>query len=116
MLHLTRVTLATTDMEAMVNFYNGVFNTQLQAKLPFYEGKLADVELLMCPNSLAQVDARQNRQQFRFVVDNLEGILQRVQQYGGKVKDRATDQTGTQIAGVVDPDGNTIELLQHSPG
>jgi predicted enzyme related to lactoylglutathione lyase len=116
---LNRLTLATTKMAAMVQFYNQVFEAGLQptnqysASAPvFYEGNLAGVSLLLCPNEVAKVKTAQNRHQLRFAVSDLEEAIRRVQAAGGKVDGRIVEQAGEKLIAVRDPDGNTIEFVQ----
>ncbi len=116
---LNRVTLATTNMAAMVRFYNEVFGAELQpapqygATTPaFHQGTLAGVSLLLCPNQIARVKAAQNRHQLRFAVTDIEAAIQSVQAAGGKADGKITKQQGEKLIAVRDPDGNTIEFTQ----
>jgi catechol 2,3-dioxygenase-like lactoylglutathione lyase family enzyme len=107
-----RVTIAVTNMPAMLRFYNGVFEADLTliGGTEFYAGTLAEgISLLFCPNDIAKVEAKQNRQQFRFIVDDLAKIRESVTAYGGQIlNSNATDDANS--IGVRDPDGNTIEF------
>ena len=116
---LNRVTLATSNMTAMVRFYNEVFGADLEpapqygATTPaFHEGKLTGINLLLCPNQVARVKAAQNRYQFRFGVVDIKATLQAVQAAGGKVNGNFTEQHNGKLIVVRDPDGNSIELIQ----
>lgn len=116
---LNRVTLATTNMTAMVRFYNEVFGAELEpapqygATTPaFHQGNLAGVNLLLCPNQIAGVKAAQNRHQLRFAVTDIETAVQTVQAAGGKVDGKITEQHSEKRIAVRDPDGNTIEFTQ----
>lgn len=67
MISIERITLAATKTDEMMTFYNAVLNTNLhpiESAAGFYKGTLADYDLTMCPNSVADVNAEQNRQQF----------------------------------------------------
>lgn len=105
--------MAVTNMNAMVAFYNRVLDTHLEpvADTPFYRGTLGGIELLMCPNEIAGVIAQQNRQQFRFMVNNLGERLEQVVNCGGQIMGSQLEQNGSRLIGVRDPDGNTFELL-----
>jgi predicted enzyme related to lactoylglutathione lyase len=109
---IDRVTIAITDMPAMLRFYNGVFEADLTL-IPgteFYAGTLAEgISVLFCPNDIAKVEAKQNRQQFRFVVDDLKTIRDRVTAYGGSILNSKSSEN-VDVMGVMDPDGNTIEF------
>jgi predicted enzyme related to lactoylglutathione lyase len=110
-MNLTRITVAVTHMPEMVAFYNAVLDTHLVAAAPFYRGNLAGIDLLFCPNQIAGVEAKQNRQQFRLEVDDLSAVLQRVKENGGQILNEG-EESGRRLAGIRDPDGNTLELVQ----
>ncbi|MCQ3932620.1 MAG: hypothetical protein DPW16_19395 [Chloroflexi bacterium] len=113
-MHLHCITIAVNNMEAMVQFYNHVFAANLtQAGSPlFYTGTLAGCKLFFCSNSIPQIKAEKNRQQFHFIVDDLETTLHQVRQNNGQVMDDATEEDGMKAIGIIDPDGNTIVLLE----
>lgn len=117
-IRMDRITLAVEHIPEMVTFYNAVFNARLipigaSADAPFHRGKLAGTELLFCPNSIARVDARQNRHQLRFVVDDLERVLAQAAAAGGLTRYDIHANAQMQSAAVEDPDGNTIEFIQY---
>lgn len=109
---LARLTLATTQTEAMAAFYSGVFAADLQPVAAYgttlYRGALAGVALVLCPNTVAGVQAEQSRHQLTLSVPRLAPVLERVLAHGGRVLSPASP-AGTTIA---DPDGNTLELVQ----
>lgn len=116
-MQLVRVTIATLDMPSMVDFYNAVFDAHLAPYSAFastlYKGSIGPLEVLLCPNDIAGVDARQNRKQLTFSVQNLAAVEARVKSVGGRIVNRSDDGT---ILGVSDPDGNTLEfILSPSP-
>lgn len=118
-LRIDRVILAVTKMKSMVAFYNAVFDARLVAiemmpGIEFYRGKLAGIDLLMCPNDVAGVVAQQNRHQFRFVVENVEQMLATVVQAGGSQLNAIQEVGADRVASAYDPDGNTFELVQYS--
>ena len=54
------LTIAAVNIKKMVSFYNAVFNARLKETVhigpeQFYGGKLADIELTLCPNAIAGV-------------------------------------------------------------
>ena len=112
-MRLTRITIAVTDMSAMRRFYDTVFDAGLHPISAYgttlYEGQLAGLELLMCPNEIAGVEAQQNRKQLRIAVPDLDAITQRATVAGGSIRNQTAD-----LLGVVDPDGNTIEFVQEA--
>ena len=113
-MHLDRFTIAATDVPNMVRFYNAVFGANLQVipNTPFHAGKLGNCELLVCSNDVIQIDAKQNRIQMRFCVEDIEEVVRVAQASGGGAfGDRFEDDR--RIAwGIHDPDGNSIELYQ----
>lgn len=104
---LVEISLAATDVPAMVRFYDALFDTGLQAYeafgTTFYRGELHGVRFVLAPNDLAGVEAKQNRHQFVYEVADLVAFLARAEDAGGTVRD-ATDTVAT----VLDPDGNTV--------
>lgn len=111
-MQLEQITIAVNDMPAMVTFYNGVFEAGLTqvGESPFYRGTFLGFPLLFCPNSIAQVNAEKNRQQFHVRVDDLDAVLSRVSTHGGHVQDDAYENDDQRGVGIVDPDGNTLAL------
>lgn len=109
---LTGITIAITNMDSMVAFYNAVFNAQLTPQGPFYSGKLADFDLLMCPNQFAGVEAKQNRQQFKFMVDDVQAIIDSGVRAGGQQIDTVQEANNLRVGSLRDPDGNSIEFYQ----
>lgn len=108
---LTGVTIAATHVEAMRRFYDAVFAANLE---PFeaygttlYRGEVADLALVLCPNDLLQIEAQKNRQQLRFAVDDVAAVVATAVAHGGSLIGKTTPEA----AGIVDPDGNSIELV-----
>jgi catechol 2,3-dioxygenase-like lactoylglutathione lyase family enzyme len=97
----------------MAAFYNAVFDSGLRpfraGGAVFWRGNLAGVNLLLCPNEIAGVDARQARHQLLVAVPDLEAARRLAVQAGGTVES-PDGSSGTAI--VRDPDGNTIELIE----
>lgn len=104
---LTRITLAVNHMDAMVQFYNAALGAGLVPVegTPFYQGQLAGMTLLLCPNSIANVVAEQNRHQFKLSVSDWELVMNLALTNKGTLLDKS--ETGVTL---VDPDGNTIEI------
>lgn len=107
---LTRITIAVTDMPAMVRFYDALFDVGFAPVTAYgttlYRGTLAGVDVLLCPNDVARVDARQNRKQLTFTVDDLDALAVRAERAGGSIVNRSAEALG-----VSDPDGNTLEFV-----
>lgn len=111
---LTQMTLATIRTRAMVKFYNTLFGASLEPVqshgTTLYHGRLAGVPLVICPNEIAGVDAKQARHQLTLRVADLLGLLQLVEIAGGSVSASAGELVVSAI--LRDPDGNTIEVVQ----
>ena len=66
--------------------------------------------LVICPNEIAGVEAKQSRHQLTLRVADLLGLLQLVEIAGGGVHTAAAESVVSAI--LRDPDGNTIEVIQ----
>ena len=120
-MRLVGLTTAAIHIERMVEFYNAVFDARLQPTVhigeeQFYGGKLNDLELTLCPNNIAGVVAEQNRQQFRFDVDDLDEVMRRGLENHGREINPIDEYKGAKVASLADPDGNTIEFVQSLSG
>lgn len=116
-IQLENITLAADDIEEMVRFYDAVFHCNLMPYQPFgdvqgYKGTLAGIEFVLVPNRIAQVEARQNRQQLQFAVDDVEAIIDRAIASGGSPLDEAEVRRGRMSGAVFDPDGNSIVFVE----
>lgn len=118
-MQLSKITIATINTTAMVAFYNDVFSADLQSFRAFgttlYRGRIAGLDLMLCPNDVVGIQAEKNRQQFRFTVLNLESVAKRIVANGGSLDSdiQRSDDGSFYVAGR-DPDGNTIEFEQPS--
>jgi catechol 2,3-dioxygenase-like lactoylglutathione lyase family enzyme len=114
---IENITVATTNTEKMVEFYNAVLDANLKGFEPFpnatfYSGNLAGIALTICPNTIAQVEAKQNRQQFRFKVDNIHDTFVTALSNGATELSAIEEQGDLLICAVYDPDGNSIVFSQ----
>ena len=111
---IAQMTLATTHTAEMVRFYDALFSTRFQAVEAYgttlYHGTLAGIPLVICPNEIAGVEAKQSRHQLTLRVADLSGLLQLVEIAGGGVHTAAAESVVSAI--LRDPDGNTIEVIQ----
>ncbi len=115
---IDRITVAVNDMAAMVAFYNAVFGCKLElvdpaSEFPFHVGRLGDLELVFCPNSLTQIEATKNRQQLRLVVDDIQATILTGLKAGGTTLGDIQRTDDAVVGGLSDPDGNSIELIQY---
>jgi predicted enzyme related to lactoylglutathione lyase len=110
---LERMTLAATDVDAMLHFYNTVLDTgfELMMDKPLYMGLIGGVEAVLCPNTIAQVDAKQCRIQLRLRVDDIDEVVEKAKANGGSFMSETANENA-RMAAVRDPDGNSIELIQ----
>ena len=109
-----RITIAMTNSDAMIEFYNQVFEANLKPvpESPFFSGRLGEFDVLFCPNSIANVKAEQNRQQFRFIVQDAGGLLEKAKRAGGRGDIQPTE--GAIVVSLYDPDGNSMELVEYT--
>lgn len=114
MMQMTKLTVAVTNMDTMVSFYNTVFKADLKPipSSPLFTGKFLNTQLLFCPNTIADVKAEKNRIQMSLTVDDVDAWVQKAMDSGGSIYgDRAETDTMT-ILGIADPDGNSFELIE----
>ena len=118
-LALRGITIAIVNVGAMVDFYNALFHARLQ---PFeglgtvlYRGQIAGFPLLLCPNEILGIEADKNRIQLSFTVRDLDAALEKITAHGGAQIQPISEQPGRRLCGIIDPDGNTIELEELAP-
>lgn len=114
---INSMTLAATHIEAMATFYNAVLEANFEQFELFpgaiaYRGTLAGMSVLMCPNTIAGVEAKQNRQQFDFLVDDVQSTMTAALANGGTQLSAVQEQNGMLVGSVYDPDGNSIVFMQ----
>ena len=114
-IQLQAITIAAVNVEAMVNFYNHVFDSGLEPFAAFgttlYRGQLAGLRLVFCPNEFLGIQADKNRQQLTFAVPDVEAIVRTAVDAGGWQVGELSQSAGQKVGSIVDPDGNTIELV-----
>jgi predicted enzyme related to lactoylglutathione lyase len=115
----SRITLTTANTTAMVNFYNEVFNADLQPvatddrqAVNAYQGNLAGAQLLLYPRQGARSRNEQYRRQLRVEVVDLEETAQLIAAFGGRIESRPMENSQARRMLVRDPDGNIIQLIQ----
>jgi predicted enzyme related to lactoylglutathione lyase len=113
---ISGITIAVTQMEKMVHFYNTVFDTDLAPKELFgstlHAGLLGPIKLLLCPRELARNTAVENRHQFDIVVADIHTVMSKVIAAGGRVDGEVIAFEGTAAVTIYDPDDNSIVLNQ----
>lgn len=111
---LRGITIAAVNVAPMVQFYNALFDADLQPFEGFgtvlFGGQLAGFLFLLCPNEILGIEADKNRIQLSFTVSNLDAAIEMTEANGGAQIQPISEQPGRRLCGIVDPDGNTIEL------
>ena len=111
---LRGITIAAENVGAMVQFYNRLFDANLEPFEGFgtilYGGQLAGLAFLLCPNEILGIQADKNRVQLSFMVSDLAAAIAMAEANGGARIQPISEQPGRRLCGIVDPDGNTIEL------
>lgn len=116
-IELSSITMVTEDMTAMLRFYNKVFAADFQpseilAGHQTYVGKLAGLRTIFCPNALVGIEAKRNRHQFHYIVDDVQGIMAIALANGGSILQEQQVINGKELAAVYDPDQNSIVFTQ----
>ncbi|GAB4238141.1 MAG: hypothetical protein Tsb0034_13590 [Ekhidna sp.] len=115
-IRISGMTLAVTDMQKMVDFYENVFSLTFKAVQMYgatlFEAQAGNVKVLFCPAEIAQNTATQNRHQLAFQVRNLENLLPTIKKYHGELMGDPTEQDGVLQVGIKDPDNNSMVLKQ----
>ncbi|QPC84837.1 hypothetical protein G4Y79_10835 [Phototrophicus methaneseepsis] len=113
---IAKMTLVANNIPAMVTYYNAVLDAGFEpipgAPDGFHRGQIAGIETLLCPNHIAQVEAKQNRQQFDFIVDDITLTMHTALDTGAQIIEAIREQDGIQTASVYDPDGNSMVFIQ----
>lgn len=112
---VARVTLAVTNVAAMVRFYEHVFGadfTRIEAYgTTLYESHAHALPIRLCPNDIAGVEAQRSRHQFELVAPDFAAALDRAREAGARVGETAL-ANGRRAATIVDPDDNTWVFLE----
>ena len=113
---ISRITIAATDIEKMVEFYNSVFGARLEGfeamGSKFYSGSIAGIYTMMCPNSIAGVSAEQNRHQFDYITDDIDEVVNNALGSHGSLKENISVSEKEKFVTIIDPDGNTLNFIQ----
>lgn len=113
---LMGMTVAVVRMSAMVDFYQSVFKAEFQPVdahgAMMFRGRVAGLDMLLCPQELAGVRAEQGRFQLKFQVHDIHRTIDLALTNGGSLLNAPVENNGTKAAAVRDPDGNSIEFEQ----
>ncbi|MCW2597349.1 MAG: extradiol dioxygenase [Jatrophihabitans sp.] len=107
--------IVTPDLDRMLAFYQGMFDATQTSRFPedgavFYVGlKVGDSDL-----GLVSEDAELGTKQrivLSFAVSNVDELLDRVVELGGRVMSPPNDMPwGQRVGHIEDPDGNAVNL------
>ena len=116
MVRIDNITIAVDNIESIVDFYSNTFNLDLNeidlGEFSMYVGNINDIQVLFCPKSIAGITAVENTIQIRLVVEKIEETIDKaIRSGGGKLGDIQISD-GVKTAAIIDPDGNSIELIQ----
>lgn len=117
LIKLQGITIASTNIESMVGFYENVFGVifteqdMFGAKL--YSGNWLGISLLLCPAEIAQNTATQNRHQLDILIPDFDEVISKVLKFGGSLMNDISEENGIRKAGVYDPDNNSMVLIEH---
>lgn len=113
---IIKLNIAVSDGEKMARFYRETFGIEWQkfeySGYNFYSAKLGEMELMLAPKEIAGVDVAVNNIQLTFEVQNIEQTLTSACDNKGKIKDEIQVQDEIKVAGLLDPEGNTIEVIE----
>ena len=114
---ISKITIAAVNINLMVEFYENVFSINFVKKelggFTLYQGKFGELELLLCPNEIAGVEADQSRYQPDIIVPDLDTVIDAALKFGGKIKDEIIETSQNRMASILDPDGNTLVFIQN---
>ena len=113
-----RPVIVTPDLDRLVTFYSGLLGASEIERFPaegppFYLGlRAGDSELGLVANPDIALDGA-GRMLLSLEVADVDALLPRVEQLGGRVKGPSNDMPwGQRVAHVSDPDGNSVNLTQ----
>ncbi|MEO1049938.1 MAG: VOC family protein [Bacteroidota bacterium] len=110
------LTIAVSDMQAMLAFYRHVFGIQFEEQemygMKLYSGQWECLKLLLCPAELADVKVDQNRHQFDIIVEDVDAMVKKAVSVGGSQFGGEQTTANEKVIAVKDPDDNSIVLKQ----
>ena len=111
--------IATNNTTQMVEFYESVFKIKFESlnfgKHTMYQSQINGIDFTLSSNQLHRIRAEKSRYQLNFVVPNIEDSLLYVNHTGGDQILDVTYGEGEKYCSILDPDGNTIELVEYIP-
>lgn len=111
------LTIAITNMDAMLEFYSSVFGIEFEeVKIPnakLYSGIFGEMKVLFCPERIANINAKENRQQFDIVVKDIKKTIATALKSGGTQIGELVEGEDLKSVGVYDPDKNSIVFKEY---
>lgn len=109
---LMQIDIAATNIDAMVGFYEAVYQIKLNVfdlgqGMKLYSGEVAGMKIILAPNEIAGVVAQQSRYQFEIIAPDFDALLERAVAGGGAVREVEGGNGAPRVATVLDPDNNT---------
>ncbi|MER6171079.1 VOC family protein [Streptosporangium sp. NPDC001681] len=111
--------IITSDLDRLRTFYERLLGAVEVSRFPddgptfFVNLKLGDSELGLVNEAATDLAAPQ-RILLRVQVDDVDGLLDRVESAGGRALGPSTDMPwGERVAHIHDPDGNMVNLTQY---
>lgn len=117
---MTYITLAATNVKAMVAFYTHALGAELEEVAAYdtklFRGTLAGHGFIICPNEILRIDARRSRHQLKYRVADIKATYALALRAGGRSLSEIAEHAGAHgrvlTAALYDPDGNSLELEQ----
>lgn len=110
------ITVAITNMDAMLDFYSSVFGTEFKALDQYgstlYSGTWGGMDILFCPATVAGNTAVQNRHQFDVLVNDVNEFLGLALSHGAQQMGEVSETGNGKTVGIYDPDGNSMVIIE----
>lgn len=108
--------LAADKIEAMRDFYAGVFGVEFTAHdvegQQLYAGTFAGMELALVPADLSGVTVGQNPTHYDVYVSDIHEGIDLVKRHGGRTNEQLGEDEHEIAIGIFDPDGNFMVFKQ----
>jgi len=115
-MYIDKITIAIEKIIETIVFYKETFNLDLNeidcGDFEMFVGKLDNIQILFCPKNIAGITATENTVQLRFVVEDIDIVMEKGLQFGGSKLNEIKEQNGVKTSALRDPDGNSIEIIQ----
>lgn len=115
---ITEIVIACFNMDKMLAFYQNVFDIPFKTTKILqgfiYLGFIDEIQITLCPASMADIKAKDNRHQLIFLMDDVKNTIEKTKRYGGsKMQEIEETEDVLQVA-IRDVDGNSIILKQRN--